>query len=1094
MTDSLGRRLVLFLALLVCASFSMAMFAQSTIDGSIGGTVTDQSKAVVPNAKVSVVNLGTNREVTTTSDAMGKFRVTGLRPGTYAVTATAPSFGTYKATVIVEVGLVTNVEATLPVAGKGETVEVTGEAPVINTSSHDFNANINETVINNIPMNGRRWSMYVLMTPGAVPDGGFGLVSFRGISGLLNNNTVDGGDNNQAFFSEERGRTRASYTVSQNSVQEFQVNTSNYSAEYGRAAGGVVNSVTKSGTNTLHGQVFFFDRDATFGATNPFSKIYVKDTTGAIVPEPFKPEDKRYQFGGNVGGAIIKDKLFFFFNYDGQRRNFPGMAIAGTSFFNPVTTSEVNALIKGLNLGTGTCTPWPACAQDPALPTYQGTQATAAFNEGINFLLAETGPVPRRGDQDIFFPKLDYRINDQHTLTASFNRMRWNSPAGVQTQPTNTYGTNSFGNDGVKVDMLNVRLTSMLSSTATNELRYQWGRDFEFQTSQMPSAAEITYGLDTAPDGRVPGISIGGGGPYLGRPNFLERAAYPDERRHQVADNVTIASGKHLLKFGIDWDRTEDRYSNLYQGGGQYSYNNRVDFITDLLNFKAGTPTKNYSNYYQAFGPLGMTFHTIDMAGFIQDEIRVLPRLTMNLGLRYEYELLPRAIMVNANLPQTSFMPSDKNNFGPRFGFAYDLFGNGKTSIRGGWGLYYGRINNGAIGGALLQTGASNAQSSYTFCKTQTSTCAAGPAFPALVANAGVAGKASASFFSPTLQNPQIHQADLIVEQQVAKNTVVSATYLMSLGRELPSFYDTNLAPPSMNPTTMPQSITWTVAGGPFNGKSFTVPFYGTRLNSSYNGIYEMLSNVNSSYNALVLQFNRRMTNGLQFTTNYTYSHAIDQNQNTSTMFQSASQLFDPYNRALEKGNSGFDIRHRVVASVVWQPHPFRTTGGVAKAIMDGWSLAPVVTWSTGKPYTEYISGNAYNGASSLFGANGKINGAGGNDSRLEPLVGRNFWRYPNFRNIDMRLSREIKVKERHSVEFIAEAFNLFNSQIITGVNNTLYKTNPGTTAGAGTTPGTATLTYANDVAGYSPFGSASQAGTNMYRERQVQFAVKYNF
>ena len=221
--------------------------AQSTTDGAIGGTVTDQSGAVVPNASVTTTNLGTAGTSTGTTDASGRYQIIHLQPGFYSLEVSANGLAAFKATrITVEVGRTTTIDARLNVATASETVVATAEAPVITTDRADFSTNINQTTIENLPMNGRRWSFFALGTPGAVPDGGFGLVSFRGISGLLNNNTVDGADNNQAFFSEERGRTRISYSTSEASIQEFQVNTSNYSAEYGRAAGGVVNAVTKS--------------------------------------------------------------------------------------------------------------------------------------------------------------------------------------------------------------------------------------------------------------------------------------------------------------------------------------------------------------------------------------------------------------------------------------------------------------------------------------------------------------------------------------------------------------------------------------------------------------------------------------------------------------------------------------------------------------------------------------------------------------------------------------------------------------------------------------------------------------------------------
>src|SRR6202140_3070103 len=314
----------LFVFAMVCAI--PAAFAQSTTDGAIGGTVTDQSGAVVPSAVVASTNLGTANTSTGVTDGSGRYLLIHLQPGVYSLEITSTGFGAFKATnITVEVGRATTIDAILGVKTMTETVVATAELPVITTDRADFTTNINTTTIDNLPINGRRWSTFALSTPGAVPDGGFGLVSFRGISGLLNNNTVDGADNNQAFFSEERGRTRISYSTSEASIQEFQVNTSNYSAEYGRAAGGVVNAVTKSGTNQIHGQAFWFDRSSDWGAINPFQTHLVNG-----VATPFLPEDKRHQFGGGVGGAIIKDKLFWFFSADQQLQPFPAVANSGT--------------------------------------------------------------------------------------------------------------------------------------------------------------------------------------------------------------------------------------------------------------------------------------------------------------------------------------------------------------------------------------------------------------------------------------------------------------------------------------------------------------------------------------------------------------------------------------------------------------------------------------------------------------------------------------------------------------------------------------------------------------------------------------------
>jgi hypothetical protein len=266
------------LAVFVLVALSAIAMAQSTTDGAIGGTVTNPNKEVVPGATVTVRNVETGKEVTATTDSEGRFRMVQLPPGNYSVKVSSSGFGDFTLDqVVVEVGRVTDLDVPLSVGAVTGTVEVTGEAPVINTTQQDFSTNVNQVSINNLPINGRRWSNFALLTPGAVPDGTFGLISFRGISGLLNNNTVDGGDNNQAFFAEERGRTRISYSISQSAIREFQVNTSSYSAEYGRSAGGVVNAVTKSGTNEFHGELFYYQRNNKWGARNPRRFITVNN-------------------------------------------------------------------------------------------------------------------------------------------------------------------------------------------------------------------------------------------------------------------------------------------------------------------------------------------------------------------------------------------------------------------------------------------------------------------------------------------------------------------------------------------------------------------------------------------------------------------------------------------------------------------------------------------------------------------------------------------------------------------------------------------------------------------------------------------------
>ncbi len=1050
---------VFFLVLVMSA----ITFGQSTVTGAIGGVVTNPNKEVVPGASVTAKNIGTNKEGSTITDDLGRFRLVNLQPGNYSVSVAAPGFAPFDAgNVIVEVGRETPLEAKLSVQGVTGAVEVTAEAPVVNTTQQDFSTNINQTTINELPINGRRWSNFALLTPGAVPDGVFGLVSFRGISGLLNNNTIDGGDNNQAFFSEERGRTRLSYSISQSAIREFQVNTSNYSAEYGRAAGGVVNAVTKSGTNDFHGNAFFYVRDEQFNARNPQSFRRLAD--GSVVS--VFPEDNRKQFGGSIGGPIAKDRLFFFFNYDQQKRNFPTVAIP----FNPTFFSTLN---RTALLGKGL--------------------TNAQIDTGFSFLQSLTGEVPRKGDQKLFLPKIDWRINNDHTFTVTYNHLRWLSPNGVQTSSTTTRGRNSIGDDAVDVDWVTFRLSSTLSPELLNEARVQWGRDFERQVYAGPFTGEPT----TAPGGASPSIAITGGQTF-GKPTFLNRTAFPDERRWQFADTVTLSRGNHTIKFGADFNHVSDLDDNLFTEAGSYAYNQGTtpinDFIIDYVNFLTNGSLRTAGRtciaqsaklagqcyggtYNQGFGPSKFIFTTNDLNYFVQDDWRYTPRLTLNLGVRYEYQRLPTpqipntAFDADTRFPdKTNIFPRDRNNIGPRFGFAWDMSGDGKNSLRGGYGIYYGRIQNSSIANAIINTGvpAGQVQLSLT-----------SAIFPQAFADASAASGGTTPIpnivvMSPRLRNPMIHQADVVYERLLGRNTMFSFSYLMSQGRELTRFVDINLAP-----TTA--TTTYTISGGPFSGQTVTVPRFTTRINNNFNAVTEIRSDVRSQYNAAVFQLNRRLTNGVQFQTSYTYSHASDASQQTGT-FTNNNDPLDPYNYNEERGPANFDLHHRFVASGVWMPKG-PSDSEVGRAILGGWALSPVFVIQSGFPYSYGVTGNAPTtlaGQPNLVRAGTNITGSGGTN-RLPsflPGAGRNVLRFPKFWNVDLRLSRRIRFTETKNVEFLAEAFNLANrTHILGNLDTTAY-------AISGTS-----LNLRPEFQTITP-----PAGETLYKSRQFQFAARFEF
>lgn len=1071
-----------FATLVVTAICAVSALAQSTTTGAINGTVTNPNKEVVVGATVTVKNLGTNKEITATTDDNGGFKVGSLEPGNYSVTVNSSGFAAFNAErVVVEVGRATELPVEMSLQGVSGQVQVTAEAPVINTSQQDFSSNVNQTTINESPINGRRWSNFAILTPGAVPDGTFGLISFRGISGLLNNNTVDGGDNNQAFFAEERGRTRIPYVISQASIKEFQVNTSSYSAEYGRSAGGVTNAVTKSGTNEFHGSAFLYDRNNKWGARNPLATNSVL-IGGVFTPVGIKPEDVRYQFGGTIGGPIVKDKAFFFFSYDQQRRNFPGLSrFIDGNFLNLSTANRTALTGKGLT--------------------------TAQIDSTLTFLNSLSGPVPRRGDNLIFLPKVDWHINSSNVFTATYNWLKWDSPAGIQTQATNTRARDNFGDDFVRARFLNLRLASTISPTLINEARFQWGQDNEYQFSQPPLAGEPTSSIG----GRSPQTFINNGFTF-GIPEFLERVAFPDERRTQFADTVTWTSNNHTLKFGGDINHVEDIINNLRFSGAEFNYtgaNGLLDFIIDYTHFRnpgvlpatvecfssPATPVtskrfrgKCYNgNFNQGFGVLGLTLKTNDYNFFIQDDWRVTPRFTLNLGVRYEYQQNPSndAARINPLLPQTGNKVSDKNNFGPRFGFAWDVKGDGKNSIRGGYGIYFGRLINSTVYNALINTGVGTnvAQRQFsvsgsnfaTLCPPpQTATtCALLPEYPNLIPPAAPPVGA-VQYFANNFELPRIHQADAVFEREIARNTVVSASYLFSYGEFLPNFVDTNLN----QPTTF---LSLPVNGGPAAGAVWRYPlFTGNRPAAALGftqAITEIRSDVVSKYHALVLQFNRRLTNNLQIQSSYTLSRAWDTGQSSIT-FTANNVPFNAFDQPGEGALSAFDRRHKFVYSMVYTTSYKNKDNSVAHALLNGWTISPILNWFSGSRVTGGISGTP-SGTTA-----GGINGSGG--ANRFGLLPRNFFKTPSIQYIDLRISRRFNLGEKAKLELLGEAFNLLNRTQVTGINSTLYNFQ----SNAANCPNG----FAPCLTSNATFGQTTAADSTLFRERQVQLAVRFEF
>ena len=1210
MTSHRIRLAVHCLALFILAACfsSVLLNAQTYTEGAIAGTVFDSSGAVIPNSAISIVNNDTNARIDLKADASGFFKAPQVPAGTYTVTVTEAGFSTFKAVnVIVVVNVSTDLNPHLVAGSTTTNVEVSGEAPVLDFETPTISSSLSTHDLEDLPLNGGRWSDMTLLTPGAVGDSnGFGLIAFRGISPILNNVEVDGADDNQAYYSEERGRTREGYSTSKYMVDEFTVNTGVYSAEYGRAAGGVVNAITKSGGNTMHGIAYFSDRDNDWGTVNPFTTTAINTGTSSapVFSFPYyKPKDWRKEWGFDAGGALKKDKLFWFYGFAQYDRNFPGTAKAtspSTFFQLPDSASAVPGGGTNCSLTTGYMsglTPTYTTSSNiysidqqscelAARLHYASYQAgVTAYDTQLVGMLADLGTVPRRGYEELNTPKLDWQINEKNHWSILYHRMRWDSPGGVQTQATNDYAIDTFGMDYVKVDYGLTKLDTQVTSNISNEVRYQFGRELDDESQQPVSSYSQQYlegynGVTAAGGGLMPNIpevsldSPSSTGFYLGSPYYSYRKALPDEHKWQVGDTAAWVKGNHDFKFGVDLVHNYDIMNNTYEGNGVWSYSYLGNYFADLLNegnAKANgegacnvgssitSPTSssgsstNYTGFgpcgtmVQGFGPPAWTINTMDYGFFGEDHWKLTPRLTFDLGLRYDYEGLPApysnlittstatlgsktytftpylgsstngicgvsnanlavpgqtcpSLAANANLANH---PSDKSNFGPRIGISFDPYGEGKTTVRVGYGLYFGRVTNGVLLNNLLDTGSFNGQFVSNTIEPNTFNPPTGtpsasnpyyPLFPNLIPTGGGSGPTS-YFFGQGFRNPEVHEFDLSVQQAVGLNTIFQVSYMGALSRELPNALNINLNPnANTSTTTSPNGVTNSIvlvsdstnAGPITNGTMYTVPTYNGYLNANFGAVNELLSNVNASYNGLVAEIENKSSKLIQFDANYTWSHALDYDQNETTT-NISSGFFDPYNidnyyKGANYGNSAFNVGNRFVGWALMNSPTVSSGNAFVKAISNDWSFNPVFQAQNGLPYSATIG----TGYPSYSAKNSSWNGAGTN--YWVPFVGRNTYDQPRTMVLDMRLEKEFTVQaadKPYHLELMGELFNAANHPNITGVSTTAYNmssnsstTSPCTNPAGGTfgQVGSSPVFYECTVMSYVP--QAANAGT----------------
>jgi hypothetical protein len=1103
-------------------SVAVPACAQTSGVGNIAGTVTDSTGAAVPSATVVVLanDTGVSRSLTTNAD--GAYTANFLQPGHYEVTVTSPGFGTVdRKNIVLTVGQILTIDANLPAASVTTNVVVTSQSPLLDTEKTEVSQTVDQKLISNLPVNGRNWSDFVLLTPNVVQDGGTGLVSFRGISGLYNQNYVDGANNNQMLFSEARGRSSgAPYVYSLDSIKEFQAETSNYSVEFGQAVGGQVNAITRNGTNAIHGDAFYYLRYPALNALDPVSKY-----SGLHGGNPFlltQPIHQQQQFGGSVGGPILKDRLFYFFTYDGFRR-------VGRVLYS--NTNTISLTPSGTPTSATTITP----TQCPAL--ISSTQC----NSAINFILSTSGatgaPPSRFSKEDIFFPRLDYHINSKNDAFVNYNFANFASTNGYSGAPTfSNSSTSTNGPTSYHERFLIAGLTTQVSGRSVNQIHFQYGRDLE------------TAGANAA----GPSVGISNLLTY-GMPNALPRIAEPDEHRTQITDVFSTVHGHHSFKFGGDVNIVHEVMINLFQGGGVYSYGG----TTALQNFQSwaadsfrGQPGDidpyagyHYTSFVQTVDQLNTgnragadDFWMKMFDGFAEDSWKLRSNITVNVGVRYDIQLTPAPIKNNTNYaPLSTYYSSTiknvTNRVQPRIGISWSPYSG--TVVRAGYGLFSG-LNQGSTYYAMrVENGVVQVNYNYQGCATSCTTAkaaAAGLLYPNLpfqptgpaissslipsggtapaIAGAGNLGTQSFHGLDPNFVPPLAHEAELGIEQTLPGKITLGVGYVGSRSLRLPVFLDANLIGRTPHGTAS-YTVVNTAGQTP---QLITVPVYlvSDRADSRLQSYNTGFSIANAWYNSLAVTLRRPFANGLELLANYTWSRATDtdQVQGAFGTFYGGNTVLDPNNIRAENGLSDIDVRNRFVLSFVYQPQILKDYKW-GRAIIDGFVFSGTETASAGQPIVAGMSGTVYNGSATSFGAAGGIYGgamsssSGAATTGRPPQIGRNSIVGPGFNNLDFRISREVVIHDAIRMQFIAEAFNLVNHRIITGVNST-YSTYTAVTTTASPTGCQAGATPAGSTfqgcitpfsgTGTSAFGAASGTNNTLYGPRQLQVSAKLFF
>src|SRR5712672_2223052 len=1011
----LGCAFVVFVFLLACASSGLAQ--SHTTTGTVQGDVLDERGGSVAGATVEARNLDTNFTQTEKTNSDGHFAFVRPAPGRYQLTSSQPGFASIlQQNVNLTVGQVINIPVTMKISTVSQQI-VVSDVPVIETTSTASASTLDERTIETTPILGRKFEDLLTLTPGVSisqgPDGDE--ININGQRGIFNNISLDGGDYNNGFFGEQMGGQRAAIDITLEAVKEFQVVASGANAEFGRTAGGVINVITKSGTNDIHGSVFeYFRTEALTAATSDG-----------------KPLDnfRRNQFGGSFGGPIIKNKLFFFAAGEGIREDLTrkNLSVAlgpACSVATPVAGVDDAAINAS-----------PECQRVALLNFFK----TAPFPSGIQNTDEGTA-VDHSIRNAAVFGRIDYNLNSRNQIFGSYN-FDWSKNPN-ETFDVPTYGTSANGIEGPsKSQAVSTNWFSTLSNSMLNEVHFTYARE---------ARPRLAANANSVPD-----TAMGFATNFrFGQPFFLEPAVDELFYRTDIRDNFSVIKGKHTFKLGGEW--IHSRNSQIFRGffTGRYIFDSVDGFLRYAAPAAANgfgpnageclTPGGAFTGWITQNAPFNQTCpagstvggplllylqhgpttagETLDQSGkadianedyslFFQDTWKLTRNFTLNYGLRWDAQKFPDPTippsqtaygsnLSDPNFPSNGKLPNQYKEFQPRIGFAWDVRGNGKSALRASWGIFNARQNMLTQTGPITTNGVQQQEIAAGSCLftiagvcQQNSTGGPAPTYPSTVPITPLpAGtfpfQAGVTVFSRDYANPRIYTTNVGYEQQLVGDYAAYADFTMSKGVHLTRFTNPNVGPISVIP---------------LNGD--TVTYAGNSPFGNLGAITDTVSSAKSLYRGVTFGLRKRMSHRFLFDANYTYSVDKDDDSNERDPF--TFRYADLHNLKAEYSDSDRDERHKfnfyTVANLPWGfDADVRMQAHSAQPITDNFTLTP-----SGAPCSATNSNTRF--------VNGKD-------------CGRNHLRKDNaFFTFDFGVARPIHLGERFRVVPQIEVFNTFN-------------------------------------------------------------------